>query len=72
MAMWRLKVMARISRSMIHFFREESKEVFLYDVIRKKKTKTQIDRKIPYGGSTLAIDKNSIYVIGGTHGGYIG
>ena len=55
----------------MHYFSEETKKIYLYDV-RKNKEKTHIiDRFIPNSCRTIAINKEKIYMTGGNFDGFL-
>ena len=63
--MWRLATFPYLGSKLLHYFKEGSKDVLLYDVIKKIHTRFRIDWQIPYGCKTITVDKENTYLLGG-------
>ena len=63
--MWRLRTLAFTGNTIVHYFETRTRNVYLYDVLKKRQLHCQIDYEIPFLSKTITVDKQSIYLIGG-------
>lgn len=62
--MWRRNTLAMIANTIIHYFKPDSNQIHLYDVIKKVQIQIEIDRIIPNDCKTIAVDLENIFIIG--------
>lgn len=63
--MWRLKIFGKLSIPKVYYLNNYYKHLFLYEVINNLQVAQSIDHIIPENCRTIAIQKKSIFVIGG-------